>query len=261
VNVGEDLSARYLQRTFDAVLLTMGAGQPRPLNVPGTELEGVHFAVDFLTQQNRRVAGDPADAGTDRTISAQGKHVVVIGGGDTGSDCVGTALRQAARRVTQLEILPKPPEGSNPKTPWPSWPQILRTSTSHEEGCRRRWSVLTKELLGAHGSVSRLRGCEVEWAEGPKGWQMKHRPATEFDMPAELVLVAMGFLHVVHEGLVEQLGLQLDSRGNVAVDRSMTSAEGVFAAGDAVRGPSLVVDAIHQGRLAAAAVQVRGRQR
>jgi len=254
VHVGQDLSARYLQGTFDAVLLTMGAGKPRPLEVPGAELRGVHFAMDFLTGQNRRVAGDPVDTGRSPPILAKGKHVVVIGGGDTGSDCVGTSIRQGAVSVTQLEILPRPPERSNPKTPWPHWPLILRTSTSHEEGCERRFSVLTKELLGADGRVSRLDGCEVDWTEGPNGWQMKERPGTTFSLPAELVLLAMGFLHVEHEGLVDQLGLPLDGRGNVAVDRWMTGAEGVFAAGDVVKGPSLVVHAINHGRLAAAAV-------
>ncbi len=256
VTVGEDLSARYLQRTFDAILLAMGAGQPRPLGVPGAELEGVHLAMDFLPQQNRRVAGDPGPNDGDRVIHAGGKHVVVIGGGDTGSDCVGTSIRQGALSVTQLEILPRPPEGSNPDTPWPDWPAIMRTSSSQQEGCRRRWSVLTKELRGDDGRVAELYGCEVDWTEGSsrKGWEMKQRPGTEFTIPAELVLLAMGFLHVVHEGLIEQLGLQLDGRGNVAVNRWTTSQEAVFAAGDTVRGASLVVHAINQGRLAAAAV-------
>lgn len=254
VSVGQDLSARYLQRTFDAVLLTMGAGKPRPLEVPGAELQGVHLAMDFLTRQNRRVAGDPVDTDGSPPISAEGKHVVVIGGGDTGSDCVGTSIRQGAVSVTQLEILPRPPEGNNPKTPWPHWPLILRTSTSHEEGCQRRFSALTKELIGADGRVSRLDGCEVDWTEGQSGWEMKERPGSSFSLPADLVLLAMGFLHVEHGGLVDQLGLPLDARGNVSVDRWMTGARGVFAAGDIVKGPSLVVHAINHGRLAAAAV-------
>jgi glutamate synthase (NADPH/NADH) small chain len=252
VNVGGDLSARYLQRMFDATLLAMGAGQPRPFDVPGAELRGVHFAMDYLPQQNRRVAGDPG-VGGDGAIDARDKHVVVIGGGDTGSDCVGTAVRQGARSVTQLEILPQPPEGRNPKTPWPQWPAILRTSSSHEEGCHRRWSVLTKSLTGPGGRVSQLHGCEVEWAEGPQGWQMKERPGTDFTLDADLVLLAMGFLHVVHEGLVRDLDLEPDPKGNLVVDRWMTSRSGVFAAGDAVKGASLVVHAIHHGRLAAAA--------
>ena len=254
VHVGTDLSARYLQRTFDATLLAMGAGQPRPLDVPGAEHRGVHFAMDYLPQQNRRVAGDAGCDGDDEAIDARGKQVVVIGGGDTGSDCVGTAIRQGARSVTQLEILPQPPEGQNPKTPWPEWPVILRTSSSHEEGCRRRWSVLTKSLSGSGGRVSHLDGCEVEWTEGPQGWQMKERPGGEFTVEADLVLLAMGFLHVIHEGLVGDLDLKLDPRGNLVVDRWMTSQGGVFAAGDAVKGASLVVHAINHGRLAAAAV-------
>jgi NAD(P)H-dependent glutamate synthase small subunit len=253
VHVGGDLSARYLQRTFDATLLAMGAGQPRALDVPGAEHRGVHFAMDYLPQQNRRVAGDQ-NADGDQAIDARGKHVVVIGGGDTGSDCVGTAIRQGARSVTQLEILPQPPEGHNPQTPWPQWPVILRTSSSHEEGCRRRWSVLTKSLAGSGGRVTHLDGCEVDWTEGPQGWEMKQRPGSEFTIEAELVLLAMGFLHVVHEGLVGDFDLELDRRGNLVVDRWMTSQGGIFAAGDAVKGASLVVHAIHHGRLAAAAV-------
>jgi len=253
VNVGQDLSARYLQRTFDAILLAMGAGEPRPLDVPGADLGGVHFAMDFLTQQNRRVAGDSADEEDDEAIHARGKHVVVIGGGDTGSDCVGTSVRQGAASVTQLEILPRPPEGRNPRTPWPGWPLILRMSSSHEEGCRRRWSVLTKELTGSGAHVLELRGCEVEWNEGPQGWEMKKRPGSGFAIPADLVLLSMGFLHVVRRGLVDALGLELDGRGNVVVDRWMSSQPGIFAAGDTVRGASLVVHAINQGRLAAAA--------
>jgi NAD(P)H-dependent glutamate synthase small subunit len=254
VNVGLDLSARYLQRTFDATLLAMGAGQPRPLDVPGADLRGVHPAMDFLTQQNRCVAGDAVSDNGHDAVRARGKHVVVIGGGDTGSDCVGTSIRQGAASVTQLEILPKPPEGTNPRTPWPHWPLILRTSSSHEEGCRRRWNALTKKLAGREGRVAELHGCEVDWTETPNGWQMQERPGTEFVIPAELVLLAMGFVHVVHPGLVEGLDLRLDGRGNVVVDDWMTSRPGIFAAGDAVRGASLVVHAIHQGRQAAAAL-------
>ncbi|OHB85003.1 MAG: glutamate synthase [Planctomycetes bacterium RBG_16_64_12] len=252
VNVGGDLSARYLEQTFDAILLAMGAGRPRPLEVPGAELGGVHFAMDYLSEQNRRLAGDP-NAAAGEAISACDKHVIVIGGGDTGSDCVGTAIRQGARSVTQLEILPQPPEGANAKTPWPAWPLILRTSTSQKEGCRRRFSVLTKSLTGSGGRVSRLHGCEVQWIDGPRGPQMKERPGTDFTLDADLVLLAMGFLHVVHEGLARDLDLKLDAGGNIAVQRWMTSRQGIFAAGDAVQGASLVVRAIHQGRLAAAA--------
>jgi len=179
VVVGEDLSARYLRKNFDAILLAMGAGEPRGLNVLGAAFDNVHYAMDFLVQQNRIVAGDPPLASTAR-ISAQDKRVVVIGGGDTGSDCVGTSLRQRAREVHQLEILPKPPDGKNPTTPWPMWPQILRTSSSHEEGCQRRWGVLTKKLSGKNVRASQLHGVEVEWTSGPQGWEMKEIPRTEF---------------------------------------------------------------------------------
>ncbi|MGM0488411.1 MAG: glutamate synthase subunit beta [Planctomycetota bacterium] len=251
VAVGEDLSARYLKRTFDAVLLAMGAGKPRMLDVPGADLDGVHVAMDFLTQQNRLNAGDPERPTGPPPISARGKHVIVIGGGDTGSDCVGTALRQGALSVTQLEILPKPPENRNPKTPWPNWPLILRTSSSHQEGCVRHWSVKTDQLAGEAGRVQKLHASEVDWIEGPQGWHMRRRAGSEFTLNADLVLLAMGFVHVVHTGLVEQMGLALDGRGNLITRNWMTSAEGVFGAGDAVKGASLVVHAIHQGRLAA----------
>ncbi|MBN2473141.1 MAG: glutamate synthase subunit beta [Pirellulales bacterium] len=254
VTVGEDLSVQYLKRTFHATLLTMGAGQPRPLDVPGADLGGVHFAMDFLCQQNRRVAGDAAGGHGDAILAGE-KHVVVIGGGDTGSDCVGTSIRQGAISVTQLEILPEPPEGKNPKTLWPNWPVIMRTSSSHEEGCTRRWSVLTQELTGSDGCVRELHGCEVDWEEGPSGWKMQQRPGTEFTLPADLVLLSMGFLHVTHSGLIDQFGLELDGRGNVVVRDWMTSQEGLFAAGDTVRGASLVVHAIDHGRQAAAAMQ------
>jgi glutamate synthase (NADPH) small chain len=253
VNAGVDMPVGDLSKRFDAILLCMGAGQPRELRVPGSELSGIHFAMEYLPQQNRRVAGDPTLGGDRPAILARDKHVVVIGGGDTGSDCVGTAIRQEARSVTQLEILPQPPEGRNPETPWPFWPKIMRTSSSHEEGCERRWSTLTKAFSGTNGRVTQWHGCEVTWVAGPKGWQMQEVADTEFTLPADLVLIAMGFVHVVHSGLVAELGLKLDGRGNVVVDQWMSSVPGVFAAGDTVRGASLVVHAINQGRLCAAA--------
>ncbi|MBN2022963.1 MAG: glutamate synthase subunit beta [Pirellulales bacterium] len=254
VNVGIDVSTRYLRKSFDAICLCLGAGEPRPLEAPGAELGSVHFAMDFLRQQNRTIAGDDLARRGETLIHAAGKHVVVIGGGDTGSDCVGTSIRQGAVSVTQLEILPKPPEGANPDTPWPAWPRILRTSSSQEEGCARRWSVQTRSLTGECGHVTHLHGCEVEWTRGPKGWQMRERPGSDFTIKADLVLVAMGFLHVVHAGLVNPMGITLDGRGNVAVANHATHLEGVFAAGDAVRGASLVVHAIHAGRQAARAI-------
>jgi len=253
--VGVDLSARYMRKVFDAVCLTMGAGEPRPLNVPGGGYDNVVFAMDFLTQQNRRIAGDPDPAGGGRPILARDKVVLVIGGGDTGSDCVGTALRQGAREVHQWEIMPRPPEGVNPATPWPMWPQILRTSTSQEEGCRRRWSVMTRMISGDGGVLAReVHACEVDWIRGPRGLEPRERPGTDFSMKVDLVLLAMGFVHVVHRGLIEQLDLELDSRGNVVTRDYMTSIPGVFAAGDAARGASLVVHAIYAGRQAAEAI-------
>ncbi|MGB2823836.1 MAG: glutamate synthase subunit beta [Phycisphaerae bacterium] len=254
VLVGEDISPRYLHRMFDAVCLAVGAGSPRDLTVPGRGLEGIHFAMEYLTRQNRTVSGElPADAG--EPISARGKVVAVIGGGDTGSDCVGTANRQGAREVHQLEILPEPPQRRPPDTPWPLWPRILRTSSSQEEGCHRRWSVMTRSFSGRDVYVGELHACEVDWTEGPDGWRMKPRPGTDFSMKVDLVLLAMGFVHVMHAGLVDALGVELDRRRNVVVDENcMTSREGVFAAGDAVEGASLVVRAIHAGRQAAAAI-------
>ncbi len=253
VNVGVDIKAAELREQFDAIILCMGAGQPREFRVPGADLQGVHYAMDFLPQQNRRVAGDPLSHGKKPPISAKDKHVIVIGGGDTGSDCVGTSIRQEARSVTQLEILPQPPEGYNPETPWPFWPKIMRTSSSQEEGCERRWSTHTKALTGLDGHVAQVQTCAVTWEPGPKGWQMQEISGTECTLPADLVLIAMGFVHVVHEGLVKELGMELDGRGNVAVNDWMSSVPGVFAAGDTVRGASLVVHAINQGRLCAAA--------
>ena len=255
VEVGVDISVRYLRKMFDTICLTMGAGEPRRLNVPGAGYDNIHQAMEFLTQQNRTIAGDEMPEPGRETISAKDKIVVVIGGGDSGSDCVGTARRQGAKEVHQFEILPQPPTRVNPKTPWPMWPQILRTSTSHEEGCHRRWGVLTKRLSGVEVRATELYGCEVEWTCRPKGREMRERPGTDFRMKVDLVLLAMGFLHVAHGDLIEQLGVQFDQHGNVLVDdRYMTSERGVFAAGDTTRGASLVVHAINAGREAAKAV-------
>ena len=253
VKVGEDVSARYLRKLFHTVLLTMGAGEPRDLVVPGRGFENVHFAMDYLWQQNKLNSGE-AIPDEQTLISALDRIVAVIGGGDTGSDCVGTARRQGAREIHQLEILPRPPERPASDTPWPMWPRVMRTSSSHEEGCQRRWSVLTKKLSGVGVRVSELHGVEIEWVRGPRGTHMKEIPGTDFSMPVDLVLIAMGFVHVAHSGLIEQLGVKLDSRGNVIATDYMTSEDGVFAAGDAATGASLVVRAIFHGRRAAAAV-------
>ncbi len=252
LTVGADISPRYLRKMFDAVLLTMGAEQPRDLPVPGRELSGVHFAMEFLTQQNRRVAGEPFE---EAGILARDKFVAVIGGGDTGSDCVGTSNRQGAKEIHQLEILPEPPDGIPTDTPWPMWPRIKRTSTSHKEGCQRHWSVLTKEIVGKEGKATGLNCVKVEWDTSGERPQMKEIPGSEFHIKADLVLLAMGFVHPVHEGIVDQFGLDFDGRGNVQVaDDYQTSQPGVFAAGDTTLGASLVVRAIYHGRESAAAV-------
>jgi glutamate synthase (NADPH/NADH) small chain len=247
--VGGNVPVEDLRREFDAIVLAGGAEQPRDLNVPGRHLRGVHFAMEFLSQQNRRVAGDWIDPAQE--ILATGKHVVIIGGGDTGADCLGTCHRQKAASVHQLEIMPEPPRERSPETPWPLWPRQLRVESSHEEGGVRLWSVKTIELLGdERGHVRALRAVRV----GPPP-SFTPIPDSEFTLEADLVLLAMGFTGPVRSGLIEQLGLELDERGNVRTDGNyMTSVPGVFAAGDMRRGQSLVVWAIREGRQAARAV-------
>lgn len=252
VQVGLDVSVRYLQKLFSAMILTMGAGQPRDLVVPGRGYEGIHFAMEYLAQQNR-LNGDLDLAGA-KAINARDRHVVVIGGGDTGSDCVGTARRQGARSIMQVEILPKPPDSRPQDTPWPYWPRTMRTSSSHEEGCDRRWSIMTKRFEGGEKTVSKVYACSVEWYQQQGQWKFKEIPGSEFILPADLVLLATGFVHVVHDGLVQDLGLKLDDRGNVVVNNFQTSNPWVFAAGDTISGASLVVRAIDSGRQVAAAV-------
>lgn len=246
VRVGEDLSYRYLRDRFAAVCLTTGAREPRELDVPGRDLEGVHQALEYLSQQNRRLAGEQIPAG--EAVTAQGKTVVVIGGGDTGSDCLGTAIRQGARQVTQLEILPEPPRTRSPATPWPEWPHLLRSSSSHKEGGERRWSVCTRELLGEEGRVRALRGYEVRWDRRV----MTEKPGTDFELEADLVLLAMGFVGPRRNRIVEDLKLQTGPGGVVRRDEhSMTSLPGIFVAGDVSSGATLVVRAIADGRRAA----------
>ncbi len=254
-HVGVDIPIADLLEKYDAVVLAGGSEKPRDLNVPGRDLQGIHFAMEFLPQQNRRVAGDTIPP--ERSITATGKRVVVIGGGDTGSDCVGTSIRQGALSVVQLELLPKPPEKEEKLLTWPYWPQKLRTSTSHEEGCERMWSVNTKYFEGKDGQVKKLHGIKVEWSQDDNGrWQMKEIEGSEFELDADLVLLAMGFVHPVHEGMLKELGVELDPRGNVKADTKSyrTSIDKVFAAGDMRRGQSLVVWAIREGRQAARAV-------
>jgi glutamate synthase (NADPH/NADH) small chain len=248
VDVGRSITADELRSSFDAIVLAIGSRKPRDLEVPGRELPGVHYAMDFLTQQNRRVAGDKVpDEGA---ILATGKHVVVIGGGDTGSDCIGTSHRQGAKSVTSFEIMPRPPEERASVTPWPMWPLMLRTSSSHEEGGTRDWSVSTESISG-NGKVEKLHCVRVEFKAG----KFERVPGSEFELPADLVLLAMGFVHPEHPGIVSDLGLKLDRRGNVEIDANFqTSVPGVFAAGDCQRGQSLVVWAIADGRKTARGV-------
>ncbi|MHB8346636.1 MAG: glutamate synthase subunit beta [Acidiferrobacterales bacterium] len=254
-HVGVNLPARTLLDGFDAVVLAGGSEHPRDLQVPGRELQGIHFAMDFLPQQNRRIAGDRIPDGD--AITATGKHVVVIGGGDTGSDCVGTSIRQGALSVTQIELLTRPPEKVNGLVIWPDWPAKLRTSTSQQEGVTRDWGVTTKAFSGKNGRVGRLHAARIEWRRDGRGASAMHEvPGSEFELQAELVLLALGYLHPVHAGMLKGLEVGLDGRGNVAADDSgyRTSVSKVFAAGDMRRGQSLVVWAIREGRQTARAV-------
>jgi glutamate synthase (NADPH/NADH) small chain len=235
-------------KDFDAVCIAIGAMKPRDLPAPGRELKGIHFAMDFLTQQNRVVAG--SEISDIERIHAKGKNVLVIGGGDTGSDCVGTSNRHKAKAVTQIEIMPKPSAKRTDENPWPYWPYTLKTSTSHEEGCDRKWSLATKRFIGENGHVKQVEVIEVKWDKDPAGRMiMSEIAGTEQIIDADLVLLAMGFVHPYHEGIVEQLKVELDPRGNVkgGLDKK-TSVDKVFVAGDATRGPSLVVHAIAEGR-------------
>ena len=253
-NIGIDIPVQRLVDEHDAVVLAGGCEQPLDLDVPGRELQGVHFAMPYLTQQNQRVGGESLD-GAD-PISAKGKHVIVIGGGDTGSDCVGTANRQGAASVTQLELLPRPAEHPDKLLVWPNWPTRLRTSSSHEEGCDRRWSILTAELSGVNRAVAKIRGVRVDWSSDNGLWQMQEVEGTDFELDADLVLLAMGFESPVHNGLLSSLEVELDNRGNVSANTLdyRTSVPGVFTAGDMRRGQSLVVWAIREGRQCARAV-------
>jgi NAD(P)H-dependent glutamate synthase small subunit len=253
VEAGADISARYLRKSFDAILLAAGARIPRDLNVPGRELDGMYQALDFLTQQNRINMGEEV-AG--ERISAEGKDVVVIGGGDTGADCIGTCRRQGAREITQIELLPEPPADRPADNPWPTWPRILRESSSHKEGCERLWSIGTKEFLGKKGKVEKLHCVKLDWSKGPNGnWTFREIEGTDFEISAQLVLLAMGFVHVEHGPLVKDLGLQTDARGNIVSDEEgKTAVSGVFVAGDAASGASLVVRAMDSGIKAARAL-------
>ncbi len=258
VEVGVTLTVEALLAEFDAVVLSGGAELPRDLELPPHELAGIHFAMGFLTQQNKRGAGDDeAIAAPDGAISAKGKHVVVVGGGDTGSDCIGTSNRQGAASVTQLEIMPQPPEHENKALTWPDWPLKMRTSSSQEEGAERDWAVLTKRAIGEDGRLTALECVRVDWSMGEDGrMRMGEVAGSEFELKADLVLLAMGFLGPRREAMIEQAGVELDPRGNVkanVVDYRTTTPK-VFACGDMRRGQSLVVWAIREGRQCARAV-------
>ena len=248
-NVGVNVPVEKLLKEYDAIALTGGAEHPRDLPIPGRELDGIHFAMDFLPQQNRRVSGETPPPDDKPAILATGKDVVVIGGGDTGSDCIGTSIRQGANSVTNLEIVPQPPVKENKLLTWPDWPMKLRTSSSHEEGVERAFAVMTQKLSGENGRVTKLHCVRVDN-------KMQPVPGTEFELKADLVLLAMGFVHPVHEGMLKALGLALDPRGNVKAntDDYRTSIDKVFAAGDMRRGQSLVVWAIREGRQCAHAI-------
>ena len=253
-HIGVNVPVSDLLSDYDAVVLACGSEKPRDLEIPGREAAGVHFAMDFLTQQNRRVSGE---AISDDDILAEGKNVIVIGGGDTGADCVGTSNRQGAASVTQLEIMPRPPEREDKLLTWPNWPLKLRTSTSHHEGCERDWSVATRSIRSENGVVTGLELVRLEWKQGENGqMRMSEIEGSEFTIEADLILLAMGFVHPVYEGLLADLGVELDQRGNVEASEAdyRSSVDKVFACGDARRGQSLVVWAIREGRQAARSV-------
>lgn len=251
VNVGIDIDKKKLLKDFDAIVLAMGAENARNLEVEGRDLKGVYYAMEFLMQQNKVVAGQEIPEG--ERILAEGKNVLVIGGGDTGSDCVGTSVRQKANSVTQIEILPKPPEKREENNPWPYWPNTLRTSSSHQEGCTRRWSMNTKRFIGENGVLKQVELVQVEWTKDTNGrWLMNEVEGTSEIMNVDLVLLSMGFTQPVHTGLLESLGVDFDQRGNVKVnEQKQTSVDKIFAAGDVERGASLVVHAIQAGKVVA----------
>lgn len=253
-HVGQNISIEEILKEFDYVCLTGGSEHPRDLPVPGRELEGVEFAMDFLTQQNRRVGNREINS---QEISAKGKNVVVIGGGDTGSDCVGTSIRQGAKSVTQIEILPKPPLERPADNPWPEWPRTLRTSSSHEEGCLRDFNILTEAFVGQQ-KLEILRCARVEWDKSAKGNPplMKKIVGSEYEIKADLVLLALGFVHPIHEGMLDQLAIEYDAWGNIKHNNFKTTVDKVFTAGDMASGQSLVLTAINSGRAMAKALDV-----
>lgn len=249
--IGRDYSVEDLKKNFDAICLAGGSTKPRDLEVPGRELDGVHFAMEFLSQQNKRTGGETISP--DSEILANGKKVVVLGGGDTGSDCVGTSVRQGATSIDQFELLPEPPKERTAANPWPQWPNVLRISTSQEEGGVRDYNILTKSFSGTDGKLEKLHAVRVEWVTDDNGsWKMKEIVGSEFEQNVDLVFLAMGFVHPEHNGMIKDLGVDLNDRGNVIVDENkMTTLPGIFSAGDMESGQSLVVRAIAAGRDAA----------
>lgn len=250
--VGVDITTAELQKSFDAICLACGSRVPRDLELPGRELKGIHFAMDFLIQSNKKVWGEKIPE--NESIDAKDKEVVIIGGGDTGADCVGVAKRQGAKCITQIEILEKPPECRTAEEPWPYYPSILKDSISHEEGCERHWSVLTKKFIGKNGKVKKLQCAKVKFSKGADKTcpVMEEEQGSEFEINADLIILAVGFLHAEHKGLVRDLNLEKDARGNIKTDENfMTSEKGIFSAGDMRRGQSLIVWAISEGRKAA----------
>lgn len=244
--IGKDISGKDIMSKYDAVCIAIGAGQPRDIKPEGRDLNGIYFAMEYLSQANQIIMGEPVD--DKKIINAKNKHVLVIGGGDTGSDCVGTAVRQGAAKITQIEILPQPPVGKNPATPWPYYPNILKTSSSHLEGCERKWSLNTNAFTGKNGKVTEVVVEEVEWVNENGKFNMVPTGKKE-TIKADLVFLALGFVHPVQEGLLNELGVQYDGRGNVLVDKNyQSSVQKVFATGDAAIGASLVVRAIALGR-------------
>lgn len=254
-HIGVDIPAKSLLEEFDAVVLTGGAEAPRDLPIEGRALQGIHFAMELLSKQTKRVLGD--DIADNDWVSAKDKHVVVIGGGDTGSDCIGTSNRHGAKSITQIEIMPAPPEKPNKLVTWPNWPMKMRTSTSQDEGCERDFAVTTKRFNGENGKVTSIDCVRVDWSQDNNGqWNMTEIEGSEFILQADVVFLAMGFLHPVHTGMIEELAVEKDGRGNIAANTAnyKTSLDKVFSAGDMRSGQSLVVHAINEGRQAAAAV-------
>nr|ADI17872.1 NADPH-dependent glutamate synthase beta chain and related oxidoreductases [uncultured Chloroflexi bacterium HF0200_06I16] len=255
-NVGVNFPVDQLLSEFDAVCLACGSTQARELDVPGRDLEGVHLAMEYLSQQNRVLSGE--DIPSKERIEAEGKRVVILGGGDTGADCLGTAIRQGAEVVHQIELLGEPPEERTANNPWPEWPQVSRSSPAHDEGGTRDYSILTKAFSGKDGKLEKLHAVKVEWKQGEGGRpSMEEIAGSEFEIETELTLLAMGFIHPEHDGMLSQIGVDLDARGNIALDNNrMSSVSGVFAAGDAARGQSLVVWAISEGRETARSIDL-----